>query len=399
MLGTLKKRYDKRTREIDAFVVDLVNYGNSLDLRWDEVNTVPSSTQVSVSFTLPDGFVADKLYCITIDGRNEVPYSLNGNKVEVSLPSVSVFASLVLTSTKSQELPSEPSGVGSMPELFTFGYDAKGETLNKDEATYIPVMQEGKPYVVASEFGGNVAEWYEITDAYQGESAIRVTAGDIRFNTTDNGAIRIPIEKFNRFKLAVRSNNTTASWFGFRLLKPSETSSVWESRDLYYRIGYSQPNIAYITLTPVKPQNGVWVEYERDILSDVIGLWGAEWANAIVTDVHYGPVDRNSADYDNLIFMSPDYNSGIDNQKKNDKIKCWTENGRICIEVSDFYRGKEFRLQITDLSGRVIGMEDCIVDSYRLLSETIFSMPGAYFIQVIDKETDVTVLQTRCIAN
>lgn len=55
-------------------------------------------------------------------------------------------------------------------------------------------MQEGKPYVVASEFGGNVAEWYEITDAYQGESAIRVTAGDIRFNTTDNGAIRIPIE-------------------------------------------------------------------------------------------------------------------------------------------------------------------------------------------------------------
>ena len=399
VLGTLKKRYDKRTREIDAFVVDLVNYGNSLDLRWDEVNTVPSSTQVSVSFTLPDGFVADKLYCITIDGRNEVPYSLNGNKVEVSLPSVSVFASLVLTSTKSQELPSAPSGVGSMPELFTFGYDAKGETLNKDEATYIPVMQEGEPYVVASEFGGNVAEWYEITDAYQGESAIRVTAGDIRFNTTDNGAIRIPIEKFNRFKLAVRSNNTTASWFGFRLLKPSETSSVWESRDLYYRVGYSQPNIAYITLTPVKPQNGVWVEYERDILSDVIGLWGAEWANAIVTDVHYGPVDRNSADYDNLIFMSPDYNSGIDNQKKNDKIKCWTENGRICIEVSDFYRGKEFRLQITDLSGRVIGMEDCIVDSYRLLSETILSMPGAYFIQVIDKETDVTVLQTRCIAN
>ena len=77
--------------------------------------------------------------------------------MEVSLPSVSVFASLVLTSTKSQELPSEPSGVGSMPELFTFGYDAKGETLNKDEATYIPVMQEGKPYVVASEFGGNVA--------------------------------------------------------------------------------------------------------------------------------------------------------------------------------------------------------------------------------------------------
>lgn len=399
VFGTLKKRYDKRTREIDAFVVDLVNYGNSLDLRWDEVNTVPSSTQVSVSFTLPDGFVADKLYCITIDGRNEVPYSLNGNKVEVSLPSVSVFASLVLTSTKSQELPSEPSGVGSMPELFTFGYDAKGETLNKDEATYIPVMQEGKPYVVASEFGGNVAEWYEITDAYQGESAIRVTAGDIRFNTTDNGAIRIPIEKFNRFKLAVRSNNTTASWFGFRLLKPSETSSVWESRDLYYRVGYSQPNIAYITLTPVKPQNGVWVEYKRDILSDVIGLWGVEWANAIVTDVHYGPVDRNSADYDNLIFMSPDYNSGIDNQKKNDKIKCWTENGRICIEGSDFYRGKEFRLQITDLSGRVIGMEDCIVDSYRLLSETILSMPGAYFIQVIDKETDVTVLQIRCIAN
>lgn len=399
ILGKLKKRYDKRTRKIDAFIIDMVNYGNSLDLRWDEINAYPSPSSVSISFSLPKDFLADKLYLVTIDGRQEVTYTLSGNKVIISLPSMSVFASLVLTSKQSQALPAAPNETGNMPQLFTFGYDAQGETLNDKKATCIPVMQDGKPYVVASEFGGKVAEWYEISDAYQGESAIRVTAGDVRFNTTDNGAIRIPIERYNQFQIAVRSNNTTSSWFGFRLLKPSDTSSVWESRDLYYRVGYNQPNIAYITLTPVKPQNGKWVEYKRDILKDVIGLWGAEWANAIITDVHYGPVDRNSADYDNLMFMSPDHKSGIDDIKKNDKVKCWAENGKIHIENPSFVDGQEFCLQIIDLSGRIIGEENNVVDNHRLLSETSLPTPGVFFARLIDIETNAMVLQSRCLIN
>ncbi len=399
IFGKLKKRYDKRTREIDALVVDIVNYGTSLDLRWDEVNTSPSPVSVTLSFDLPAGFVADKLYCITLDGQSEVAFSIIENRVEVTLPSAGVFTSLVMTSENSPSLPQAPEEVGILPELFTFGYDAKGETLNNPDATSIPVMQDGKPYVVSREFGGNVAEWYEITDAYQGESAIRVTAGDIRFNTTDNGAIRIPIEKFNRFKIAVRSNNTTSSWFGFRLLKPSDTSPVWESRDLYYRVGYTQPNIAYITLTPVKPQNGVWVEYERNILDDATGLFGAEWADAIVTDVHYGPVDRNSADYDNLLFMAPDYVDGIDNQKKNSEIKCWVEQGRICVESSDFVSGSQYRISISDLSGRTVAVEDCVVNGYRLVFETELSVPGIYFVQMIDRKRGMTVLQSRCAVN
>ncbi len=399
LLGKLKKRYDKRTREIDAFIVDLVNYGTSLDLRWDEVNTTPALASVTLSFVLPDGFVADKLYSVTLDGRVEVDYTTNGNRVEIALPSVGVFTTLVMTSANSPELPAEPVEPGSLPELFPFEYDAKGETLNDPEATCIPVLQDGKPYVVASEFGGNVAEWYEITDAYQGESAIRVTAGDIRFNTTDNGAIRIPIAKFDRFKIAVRSNNTTSSWFGFRLLKPSDNSSVWESRDLYYRVGYTQPNIAYVTLTPVKPQNGVWVEYERNILNDATTLFGTEWADAIVTDVHFGPVDRNSADYDNLMFMSPDYTDGVDNQKKNNEMKCWTEEGRIYVESLGFSPGNEYRMQITDLLGRLVGVEDCRVSGCRIVSYSELWVPGVYLVQLIDKKLGATVLQSRCAVN
>ena len=395
----LKKRYDKRVRAIDALVVDIVNYGTTLDLRWDQVNTAPVPAQATITFSLPEGFVADKLYRISIDGREELTYTLDNNRVEVSVPSVETFVSLVLTSQRTRELPAEPKETGSLPQLFTFEYDAEGKTLNSADATCIPVMQDGKPYVVASEFGGNVAEWYEITDAYQGESAVRVTPGEIRFNTTDRGAIRIPIAQFNRFKIAVRSNNTTSSWFGFRLLKPSETSSVWESRDLYYRVGYTQPNVAYITLTPVKPQNGVWVEYERNIWDDVTGLWGAEWANAIVTDVHYGPVDRNSADYDNLLFMSPDYTDGVDSQKKRNEIKCWADNGNICIEAPDFAIDRAYRLIVTDVTGRIVGMEECQAEGYRMISETVLTVPGVYFVQILDENLGSTVLQSRCVVN
>lgn len=399
ILGKLKKRYDKRTRKIDALVLDLVNYGTTLDLRWDQVNTAPAPVQVTADFLLPDGFVPDKLYGVTVDGREELTYTVADNRIEVSVASVGVFASLVMTSQNSSELPAEPKIAGPAPETFAFRYDAKGETLNSSEATGIPVMQDGTPYVVANEFGGNVAEWYEITDAYQGESAVRVTPGEIRFNTTDRGAIRIPIEKFNRFKIAIRSNNTTSAWFGFRLLKPSETSSVWESRDLYYRVGYTQPNVAYITLTPVKPQNGVWVEYERNIWDDVTGLWGEEWADAIVTDVHYGPVDRNSADYDNLIFMSPDYTDGVENQKKNDEIKCWAEEGCVRAEASCFLPGSEWQLLIHDLTGRTVAVEACTAQDCRLISSTELSVPGVYLVQIKNRKSGATVLQSRCAVN
>ena len=39
----LKRRWDKRTGRADALIVDLVNYGSSVDLRWDVVNTAPAA--------------------------------------------------------------------------------------------------------------------------------------------------------------------------------------------------------------------------------------------------------------------------------------------------------------------------------------------------------------------
>ena len=395
----LKKRYDKRTRHIDAMIVDLINFGNSVDLRWDIVNKDPQPSSVSCAFDLPSGLVPHKLYCVTIDGSTELPYTVNNNRIETTVSSVASFATLVLTSEHSPSLPEAPrQGSYDFPDL-VFEYDAEGKTLHPADADFISVMDDEEPLVVSSNYNGNVAEWYSINDAYKGEKAIRVTAGDIRFNTTTKGAIRVPVNKFNKFKIAVRSNNTTASWFGFRLLKPSKTSPVWETRDLYYRVGYNQPNIAYITLLPVKPQNGVWVEYERDIREDIKGLWGEDWADAIVTAVHYGPVDRNSADYDNLMFMSPEY-GGIEDVKKNDKSVFFLDSsGWLQVKSPELFSGKEYSLSMMDMPGRLILQKNIIAGEQEISCSVGRRTKGVYLICVSDRNTHEVLLQNRCIVN
>ena len=42
----LKRRWDKRTRRMDALIVDLVNYGSTIDLRWDAVNAAPQTKEI-----------------------------------------------------------------------------------------------------------------------------------------------------------------------------------------------------------------------------------------------------------------------------------------------------------------------------------------------------------------
>ena len=382
----LKRRWDKRTRRMDALIVDLVNYGSTIDLRWDAVNAAPQTKTVEVSFTLPDNVTPTDLYCITLEESRKVDYTLEGTKIRVSLPSLDTFATLVLNLNNTVGIPQEPGKEAATFDLFPFQYDAKGETLRSGKVSAITVLDDQEPLIVSNDYNGNVSHADRITDAFTGERALQVTPGMIRFTTTSDGAIRVPIDQFNRFKIAIRSHNTTACWFGFRLIKPSASSPVWETKDIFYRVGYSQPGLAYLTLTPVKPKDGEWVEYERNIQQDLIGLWGEDWADAIVISVFMGPVDRNSADYDNLIFMSDGY-TGIDSLKKKDEIKiCFTDEGSLMIVSGGMQQEHLCEIRLMDMGGRIC-YEDRLRFNNGILSCSIPPLPkGAYLLTINDTE-------------
>lgn len=384
----LKRRWDKRTGRADALIVDLVNYGSSVDLRWDVVNTAPAAKATGLSFTLPEDAVPADLYCVTLEGSRKIDYTREGDKVKVSLPSLGTFATLVLHLNSTVGMPEAPAEKSVAFDLFPFRYDAGGETLRSEETAAITILDDQEPLIVSNDYNGNVSQIQTVTDAFAGEKALQVTPGMIRFTTTSDGAIRVPLDRFNRFKIAVRSHNTTACWFGFRLIKPSDSSPVWETKDLFYRVGYSQPGLAYLTLTPVKPKVDEWVEYERDLREDITGLWGEDWADAIVVSVFMGPVDRNSADYDNLIFMSDKY-TGIESSKKKEEISvCFDDEGSRMIISGGTGQERLCEIRLADMGGRIC-YEDRLRFGNGVLSCNIPPLSqGAYLLTISDVEQE-----------
>ncbi|KAB5366500.1 hypothetical protein GAA13_20920, partial [Bacteroides salyersiae] len=384
----LKRRWDKRTGRADALIVDLVNYGSSVDLRWDVVNTAPAAKATGLSFTLPEDAVPADLYCVTLEGSRKVDYTREGDKVKVSLSSLGTFATLVLHLNSTVGMPEAPAEKSVAFDLFPFRYDAGGETLRSEETAAITILDDQEPLIVSNDYNGNVSQIQTVTDAFAGEKALQVTPGMIRFTTTSDGAIRVPLDRFNRFKIAVRSHNTTACWFGFRLIKPSDSSPVWETKDLFYRVGYSQPGLAYLTLTPVKPKVDEWVEYERDLREDITGLWGEDWADAIVVSVFMGPVDRNSADYDNLIFMSDKY-TGIESSKKKEEISvCFDDGGSRMIISGGTWQERLCEIRLADMGGRIC-YEDRLRFGNGVLSCSIPPLSqGAYLLTISDVEQE-----------
>ena len=384
----LKRRWDKRTGRADALIVDLVNYGSSVDLRWDVVNTAPAAKATGLSFTLPEDAVPADLYCVTLEGSRKVDYTREGDKVKVSLSSLGTFATLVLHLNSTVGMPEAPAEKSVAFDLFPFRYDAGGETLRSEETAAITILDDQEPLIVSNDYNGNVSQIQTVTDAFAGEKALQVTPGMIRFTTTSDGAIRVPLDRFNRFKIAVRSHNTTACWFGFRLIKPSDSSPVWETKDLFYRVGYSQPGLAYLTLTPVKPKVDEWVEYERDLREDITGLWGEDWADAIVVSVFMGPVDRNSADYDNLIFMSDKY-TGIESSKKKEEISvCFDDGGSRMIISGGTGQERLCEIRLADMGGRIC-YEDRLRFGNGVLSCSIPPLSqGAYLLTISDVEQE-----------
>ena len=384
----LKRRWDKRTGRADALIVDLVNYGSSVDLRWDVVNTAPAAKATGLSFTLPEDAVPADLYCVTLEGSRKVDYTREGDKGKVSLSSLGTFATLVLHLNSTVGMPEAPAEKSVAFDLFPFRYDAGGETLRSEETAAITILDDQEPLIVSNDYNGNVSQIQTVTDAFAGEKALQVTPGMIRFTTTSDGAIRVPLDRFNRFKIAVRSHNTTACWFGFRLIKPSDSSPVWETKDLFYRVGYSQPGLAYLTLTPVKPKVDEWVEYERDLREDITGLWGEDWADAIVVSVFMGPVDRNSADYDNLIFMSDKY-TGIESSKKKEEISvCFDDGGSRMIISGGTGQERLCEIRLADMGGHIC-YEDRLRFGNGVLSCSIPPLSqGAYLLTISDVEQE-----------
>lgn len=389
IFAKLKKRWDKRTRRMDALIIDLVNYGEAVDLRWDAVNAAPSAKTASVSFTLPENVNPADLYCVTLDGRQKLDYTREGAKMTILLPSLDTFVTLVLHLNTTVGMPQEPEREQIAFDPFPFRYDAAGETLRPAQAVSIPVLDDEKPLLVSNDFNGHVSQISEATDAFFGEKAWQVTPGMIRFTTTSGGAIRVPVDLFSRFRIAIRSHNTTACWFGFRLIKPSESSPVWETKDLFYRVGYSQPGLAYLTLTPVKPKDGEWVEYERDLRQDIIGLWGEEWADAIVTSVFLGPVDRNSADYDRLIFISDGY-TGLESVKKKENeitVSFCSDGSRMTIS-GELQPDHLCEVRLVDMGGRIC-YEDNLRSAGGVLTCNIPPLSrGAYLLTVREAERE-----------
>ncbi len=382
----LKQRWDKRIRKVDKLIINLINYGATSDLRWDAVNAVPQNQSIVCSFTLPQNFKPAELYLLTLEGRQKLDYLYDDDKIKISIPSLGTFATLVLHPEGYSEMPAEPTDVTPSFDIFPFQYDATGETLRPGGQKSLSILNDQQPLIVSNDYNGNISEVTSITDAFTGETALQVSAGVVRFNTTTDDAVRIPLNEFNRFKIAIRSNNTTACWFGFRLIKPSKSSPVWETRDIFYRVGYTQPGLVFLTLTPLKPKNGEWVEYERDMQKDLIGLWGEDWADAIVTSVHLGPVDRNTADYDNLIFMGEGYNGTNSHKKKDEKIEVTFDEGNMQIVSEALKNGHSYILCITDVSGRICYEKHVIADDERLLCAVPSFASGAYILSIYDLE-------------
>lgn len=99
-----------------------------------------------------------------------------------------------------------------------------------------------------------------------------------------------------------------------------------------------------------------------------------------------GPVDRNSADYDNLIFMSDGY-TGIDSLKKKDEIKiCFTDEGSLMIVSGGMQQEHLCEIRLMDMGGRIC-YEDRLRFNNGILSCSIPPLPkGAYLLTINDTE-------------
>ncbi len=298
-----KERIDKRTREIDALIINLTDYGqDTANLKWTRVNTTPLQSAVDVKFKLPAGLTPDKVYFVTPDGKQEMTLSTSGDYYQVSTINLSLFGTVVVTTNRNKEMPAVPADYARTFPSIPFKYDAEGLTLNKNADTIV-VLDEQTPLQIDNYYNNVLSHWEVSNNAYSGDTSIMVYPQKLYVTSNNKDAIRVPVNTYKNLQIAIKGNNATAAWFGFRLLKPSLTTSIWEEENIYYRIGSEQSDTPYITITENAPANN-WTLYTRNVYEDIINHpdFGIEWGDAIIIAILLGTVEGDSVQYDSIKF-------------------------------------------------------------------------------------------------
>jgi len=297
-----KERIDKRTREINALIINLVDYGSNTELKWVDVNSEPAVSTANIRIKMPQGLTPEAAYFVTPDGRRRITLSQEGAYYTASITDLSLFGSLVVATNRNSELPAEPEDYARTFPNYEFKYDAAGETLygNADKIT---VLDEVTLLPIDNYYNGKLSTFSVSSDANTGKMSLEVIPEKLYVTSTSESAIRVPIDVFKNFEIAIKGNNATAAWFGFRLLKPSDNSPLWEQKNIYYRIGSEHADNPVIVITEDGPGSN-WKVYKRNIYNDLRNHpeFGSDWSNAIIMAVLLGPVEGQSAKYDTLVF-------------------------------------------------------------------------------------------------
>lgn len=304
LISSSYERRDKRTGKIDALIVNLINYGNDIALRWDTTNNSPAITSATVRVTPPAGISLHKAYLLTPYNRlqKELTMTVNGNNYQVSVDTVDVFGTVIFTTNLTPGMPSAPGLPATSFTDLQFSYDHRGTTLNGN-ADSVTVIADNGILPQHNTFENVVANWSLSNTAYEGTRSVHATNGRTTFTTNSNNAIRVPVDIYKTFEVAIKPDRATATWFGFTLYNPKTR----EIKDLYYKVGVDFTTaLPYQLISGSTPDTG-WTLYARNIYDDVIAhpYLGANWDSAIVTRIHLGPLNGSGAYFDAFRFRKP----------------------------------------------------------------------------------------------
>jgi hypothetical protein len=305
-----KERRDKRTFQTDTVIVDLINYGATGDLCWDQVNSAPEPSTATLNVTVPPTLSLSGAYLISPDLGTNPPTALamqcNGNTCTVTTPPFALFATVVFTTPCCPGLPATPAAPPTSFPTYPLQYDLAGTTLS-GASNYWPVLDGlASPLELAINFDGCLSSWSFSTNAYYGAGnsdahSVAVAPSQLLFTTTSEHAIRCAITNFSTVQMAVTADPaTTKSWFGFRLFNPS----TGQITNYYYRIGSDQTGLNYRLLGSYTTNK--WQFVSVNLSNDVTqnASLGTRWSNAVVTGVILGPVAGGNAYYDACRFVS-----------------------------------------------------------------------------------------------
>jgi len=346
------ERRDKRTGKIDAIIVNLINYGNDVNLRWDTTNYSPTVTSATISVVPPAGMSLHKAYLLNPNNQTptELTITQNGSSYEVSISSLDVFGTVVFTSNLTPDLPSAPGAAATTFTDLQFSYDYRGNSLNKN-ADSVAVIEDNGIIEQQNYFENTVAGWELSNTAYQGTKSVKVTNGKIKFTTNSTKAIRVPIDTYQNFEVAIKPNNATATWFGFTLYNPGTK----EIKELYYKIGGDfVTQLPYQLISSTPPDTG-WVLYTRNIHDDVLNhsYLGPSWDSAIVTAVSLGPVNGNGAYFDAFQFKKTG-SSGSSRSISKSSVYPNPVTGKGFFIKPHGIKGESFAVKVSNASGEII---------------------------------------------